>query len=90
MFKSTQHAEIRAQQRAIDMDVTSLIEHYGEDIPSVRGSVIRRIPSKTMKELRSELPKKQFKKLEKKNKAYMVIQGDKVITMGYQKSRFHH
>lgn len=90
MMITTQHADKRSQQRAIDMDVTNIIELYGEDIPSVRGSVIRRIPADTMKELRAELSKKQFKKLEKKNKAYMVIQDDKVVTMGYQKGRFHH
>lgn len=84
----TQHALARSSQRGIDVDIQSLVNIFGEDIPARNGAFIRRIPKASMPEIKEYIGSANFAKVQKKLKAYIVRDNNKVVTVGYQTKRF--
>ncbi len=86
-YHLSQHAELRAVQRAIPDSVIELLLEYGESKYS-RGCKIYYLTNSVRKKLSKVLDPTNLKALEKKKNCYVVLSDDEeVVTVGYRYKR---
>lgn len=83
-MRLTHHAAARAQQRAIPGLIIEWLNQYGAVHHDHRGASLRYLDKRAKAKLRSELGPRVFKRYERKLRAYLVVSGDTVLTVGYR------
>ena len=86
-MKKTNHAEIRAQQRAVPEIVVTWLHAYGAKRYS-HGARLRFFDRAARRRLARHVPQEQLKQHEQKLNAYLVESfDDVVVTVGYRHRR---
>ena len=82
------HAHTRCSQRGITDEAVQAMLMYGDAIAVKGGATSYYLSDTCMKELRNEVPNKQFHEIEKKKHAYVVIaEGGTVITAAWSQKK---
>ena len=84
----TRHAERRAQQRGIPKSVVKSLYGYGVRNHHKNG-VVYTLNKRVLRRLENALSKRQFQKVAKHSKCYIVVSPDHyIITVAHRKKRF--
>lgn len=87
----TQHAQIRAQQRAVPMAIIDILMRYGVRSSANHGCKIVYLSNKSMRRIHYELSDDLCKVIEKKRDCYLVVASDgSVVTVGHRHKRILH
>ena len=87
-MKTTQHAEIRMQQRGIPATVIENIITHGATRKVPGGAVARFMSKKALSSISFKLPKADRIALDRHKNVYVVMDSDHVITVGHRHKRF--
>ena len=87
-MQTSQHAEIRMQQRGIPEQLVRNIITYGTTRRVAGGAVARFMSKKDLKSLSSFLPKNECVQLDRHKGVYVVMSCDRLITVGHRTKRF--
>lgn len=89
-MNTSQHAQIRMQQRGIPEQIVRNIIAYGTTRKVPGGAVARFISKKDLKGLSKLLPKNECKQLDRHKGVYVVMGSGNVITVGHRTKRFYN
>ena len=89
-MQTSQHAQIRMQQRGIPEQIVRNIIAYGSIRKVPGGAVTRFISKKNLDGLRRQLPKNECAQLDRHKSVYVVIDSDAIITVGHRTKRFYN
>jgi len=85
----SRHADARLRQRGIQSEVIRALLAFGEPISDGRGGTIFRLSRDSQRELRAEIPRADFARLERYADVYAVVSGDDtLITAAHATRRF--
>ena len=87
---TSQHAEIRMQQRGIPGQLVRNIIAYGSTRRVAGGAVARFISKKDLKSLSTLLPKNECVQLDRHKDVYVVMDSNCVVTVGHRTKRFYN
>jgi len=88
-YYTSQHANVRMQQRGISARLVKNVIEYGSTYRVLGGAVARRVTRKDLRELDEVLPKKDLIDLDRHRDVYVVISSNDVITVGHRNTRFY-
>ena len=86
----TSHARSRIVSRSIPEGVIGIILEYGESARKVQGADRLALTKKSIKEYRKRYGAALAKALEPFRRAYVVVDGDKIITAAFSRSPMHN
>jgi len=89
-MQTSQHAQIRMQQRGIPEQIVRNIVAYGSTRKVPGGAVARFMSKKDLNGLRRQLPKNECVQLDRHKSVYVVIDSDAIITVGHRTKRFYN
>ena len=87
---TSQHAEIRMQQRGIPEQLVRNIIAFGSTRRVAGGAVARFMSKKDLKSLSNLLPKNEYVQLDRHKGVYVVMDSDCVITVAHRTKRFYN
>jgi len=87
-YQTSQHAQIRMQQRGIPEQIVKTIVAYGDTHKVPGGARARFISKKSLKALSNTLPKNDCLELERHKNVYVVLNDGAIITVGHRHKRF--
>ena len=82
----TSHARNRMESRSIPEGVVGIILEYGEPVRKVEGADRVALTKKSLKEYKKRYGDKLAKALEQFRRAYVVVDGDTIITVALSRS----
>lgn len=88
-YQTSQHARVRMQQRGIPEHVVDNIVNYGSTRKVQGGAVARFMNHKAMKQVREMLSKREQLELDRHKSVYVIVESDRVITVGHRKERYY-
>ena len=86
-MRLSQHAEVRMEQRAIPPLIVDWLIDYGSTSYDKHGAKRRFFDKRSRKRLTSAVGKSVVRQLSKQLSAYIVVNDEKVITVGYRTKR---
>ena len=87
---TTQHAQIRMQQRGIPATVIENIIEHGVTRKVPGGAVARFMSKKALNSIGFKLPKPERIALDRHKNVYVVMDCEQVITVGHRYKRFYN
>ena len=86
----TDHARSRIISRSIPEGVVGIILEYGESARKVEGADRLALTKRSLKEYRKHYGAALAKALEPFRRAYVVVDGDMIITAAFSRSPMHN
>lgn len=89
-MQTSQHAQIRMQQRGIPEQIVRNIIAYGTTRKVPGGAIARFISKKDLKGLAKLLPKNECVQLDRHKGVYVVMDSGNIITVGHRNKRYYN
>lgn len=90
MLPITYHAQTRLQQRGIPPFVVEKLLDYGRQMHDHRGGSVLYFDHRARKQLQRQLPRDNFRRIERHFDAYAVVGSDgSIVTVGHRTHRIN-
>jgi len=88
-YQTSEHAKVRMQQRGIPPHVVDNIINYGSTRKVKGGAVARFMNRESLRLAREELSKREQLDLDRHKQVYVIVECDRVITVGHRQERYY-
>lgn len=88
-YRTSQHARMRMQQRGIPPHVVDNIITYGSTCKVKGGAVARFMNREAMQYAENTLSKHERLALDRHKRVYVIVESDRVITVGHRRERYY-
>ena len=86
----TRHANARMQQRSISPEILRLLKYYGEEVKATRGANILYFGRRARQMIKGDYGEDYYRKHKSFFNVYLVIFGDRIITVGRRYKKIRH